>query len=93
MTSFTKALYRRDPKAAEAFYRNQQFEQKGFQGRPGPALTYGRQTQLSQFDAAQRQCHQAPFGRRVALDSATACDTLCGHPACTHGCTKQGGKL
>lgn len=33
MTSFTKALYRRDPAAAEAFYKQQKFEHLAAFGR------------------------------------------------------------
>lgn len=67
MTSFTRALYRRDPAAAEAFHKAQQFEHR---------ITYGKQTQL------------ASFGRRVP-SGIVACDKLCDHPACAHGCTLQ----
>lgn len=101
MTSYTKALYRRDPKAADAFYKAQQFEHK---------LTYGRHVTLAQFtpkgrgfEAAQAQCHQTPFGKRLyngpfgglyggvkPYPAQSACAANCGHPACKQGCTLVG---
>lgn len=87
MTSFTKALYRRDPKAAEAFYRNQQFEERH---------TYGRVPTLPQFtlafhtrQAAVSPYRQATFGKRRGTPEL-ACKSNCGHPACSQGCTLQG---
>jgi len=47
MTSFTRALYRRDPAAAEAFHRQRTFEQQSAHGRPGTlskTVGFGRRT-------------------------------------------------
>lgn len=44
MTSFTRKLYSRDPAAAEAFHRQQQFEHR---------ITYGKHTQLAGFGLRQ----------------------------------------
>lgn len=73
MTSFTKALYRRDPAAAEAFHKAQQFEHK---------LQYGKHTQLASFglrpdpeDAAAYACSK--------LCGHPACRHGCTHPV--HG--------
>jgi len=79
MTSFTKALYNRDPKAADAFYRQSTFEHK---------LVYGRTPTLAQFTAT---AHELPtFGKRMQSEPR-ACAALCGHPACAKGCTLNGG--
>lgn len=67
MTSFTKALYRRDPAAAEEFYRQQQFEQKMQQGRPG--LTYGRHATLTCFTVVDQQS-KAAHGRSHGFELA-----------------------
>ncbi len=40
MTSYTKALYKRDPKAADDFHNNQKFEHR---------IVYGRTPTLEQF--------------------------------------------
>lgn len=101
MTSYTKALYRRDPAAADAFYKAQLFEHK---------LTYGRHVQLAQFNISQAkdtpkgapkdwsalqrqsqqgQTHQAVFGKRIP-SGLQACAANCGHPACKTGCTLLG---
>lgn len=55
MTSFTKALYQRDPDAAEAFYRQQQFEHR---------LTYGKNVTLACFTLA---AHAEGYGHRNGL--------------------------
>jgi hypothetical protein len=87
MTSFTKALYRRDPKAAEAFHRQQSFEHRH---------TYGRTPTLPQFtlgyhtaQAAAAPHRQAEFGQRQR-SMVVACQQSCGHPACSNGCTGLG---
>jgi hypothetical protein len=79
MTSFTKALYRRDPAAAQAFYRQQQFEQK---------LTYGKHTQLACFTPATAPTVKQ-FGQRTP-SGLVGCAQLCSHPACSQGCTLVG---
>lgn len=100
MTSFTKALYRRDPKAAEEFYRQQQFEQRHtygrvptlpeftFKGRPasGQGFTLGFHTQ----QAAVSPYRKRDFGKRLPTLGTAACSGNCGHPACSQGCTLQG---
>lgn len=81
MTSFTKALYRRDPAAAEAFHEQQKFEHR---------IKYGRTPTLVQFTAAFHAV-QPVFGRRgPSLPSQHACAASCGHPACKDGCTLIG---
>lgn len=82
MTSFTKALYRRDPAAAEAFYQSQTFEAKSAGRKPGmPTLT---------FASAFNEVH-VPFGKRQpVLGRNTACAASCGHPACASGCVRWG---
>lgn len=62
MTSFTKALYRRDPAAAEAFHRQSSFEQRQAHGRPGhlnAQLTagFGRRTPTGVVACAERCTH------------------------------------
>lgn len=80
MTSFTKALYRRDPAAADAFYKHQQFEHMASFGRtPAPSLA----------SSGKVSGHQATFGKRVP-SGLQACAASCGHPACKHGCTLIG---
>lgn len=54
MTSFTKKLFQRDPAAAEAFHRAQQFEHR---------LAYGKNVSLACFTPAHHQV-AATFGRR-----------------------------
>lgn len=80
MTSYTKALYRRDPAAAEAFYRQQKHEQIAAFGRnsTGSIPAFGR-------DSAP----QRAFGKRIP-SGLEACAASCGHPACKHGCTLLG---
>jgi hypothetical protein len=90
MTSYTRKLYARDPAAAEAFNRQQQFEHR---------ITYGKHTQLVGFgfkdglDASGRLRITDPtagrnqFGERVAMPRQFACSHNCGSPACTKGCT------
>lgn len=90
MTSFTKALYRRDPKAADAFHKAQQFESMAAHGRPGQ-LQYGKHVTLACFTPAfgsnQPAQPSTPFGKRELPPSAAhACKEGCGHPACSHGC-------
>jgi len=89
MTSFTKALYRRDPAAAEAFYEQQRIENR---------MQYGRHPTLPQFTlafhtpaAAAAAPHPVPtFGRRPQPPHGrTACTANCGHPACSNGCTAR----
>lgn len=88
MTSYTKKLYARDPKAADAFHQAQQFEHR---------LTYGKHVTLACFTAASHNLPakgftrpdvgQAPFGKRETPPSAAhACKQVCGHPACSQGC-------
>ena len=79
MTSFTKALYRRDPAAANEFHRQSSYEQRAAHGRPG-TITYGKTTQLASFGLRQPTEEQ-----RAA---ASACAAPCGHPACKYGCTR-----
>ena len=81
MTSFTKALYRRDPAAALAFYEQQKFEAKSAPRQPGmPTLTF-----------ASNATSHVVFGKRQAvLGRGTACAASCGHPACANGCTRWG---
>lgn len=88
MTSFTKALYRRDPKAAEEFYRQQQFEQRHTYGRVPtlPQFTLGFHTQ----QAAVSPYRKRDFGKRLPTLGTAACSGNCGHPACSQGCTLQG---
>ena len=78
MTSFTKALYRRDPAAAEEFHRQQTFEHKA---------TYGKTPTLACF-TPQAHGLKPAFGKR-APSGQKACAASCGHPACKHGCTLQ----
>lgn len=81
MTSFTKALYRRDPAAAEAFYQAQTFEAKSTGRQPGmPTLT---------FSSAFNEVH-IPFGKRNPKLRQSACAASCGHPACASGCVRWG---
>lgn len=54
MTSFTRKLFQRDPAAADAFYRAQQFETK---------TVYGRHNTLACFTPAHHQVEPV-FGRR-----------------------------
>ena len=55
MTSFTRKLYNRDPAAAQAFARAQQFEHR---------LVYGKNVTLAQFTPAREGTSQ-PFGKRT----------------------------
>lgn len=80
MTSFTKALYRRDPAAAEAFHRSQQFEHRMVHGK----------TLLAQFHYTPQPV--VGFGQRTPT-GVVACVTRCSHPSCAQGCTLQGRKL
>jgi hypothetical protein len=78
MTSFTRALYRRDPAAAEAFYKDQQFEQR---------LVYGKQPTLACFTPAANGLARraapsqprygkgapAPFGKREIAPQGSDC--------------------
>lgn len=58
MTSFTKALYRRDPAAAEAFHRQSTFEQRAANGRPGQlSAGFGRRTPTGIVACATRCTH------------------------------------
>ncbi len=83
MTSFTKALYRRDPGAAEAYYRHSTFEAR---------CSYGRiQSHVPGFESAFRDVPRV-FGKRHAA-GAQACQEPCGHPACSQGCVIFPGKL
>lgn len=82
MTSYTKKLYNRDPAAAEAFHKAQGFEHR---------LQYGKHTQLAQFGLSH-DVAIATFGIRTPSLTGTACDKLCGHPACKQGCTDAGLK-
>lgn len=67
MTSFTKALYRRDPAAAEAFHKAQQFEHK---------MTYGKQTQLASFGLRPQPEDHAAYAC-AALCGHPACRSGC----------------
>lgn len=62
MTSFTKALYRRDPAAAEAFHRQSTFEQRAAHGRPG-VLTFGRRS------VPPAQVSDCPHSQTFCLDN------------------------
>lgn len=81
MTSFTKALYNRDPAAAEEFHRQSKFEHR---------TTFGRMGNLTR---AQREPAPliAGFGRRTP-SGVVSCAVLCNHPGCAKGCTLQGRK-
>jgi hypothetical protein len=60
MTSFTKALYRRDPAAALAFYNDSKRDQ--FEGRKAPSLPmvgFGQRTPSGWVACAQRCGHAA----------------------------------
>lgn len=76
MTSYTKALYNRDPAAAEAFHKQATFEHK---------TTYGRVPTLLQFTLAHHGLVPS-FGKRLPTGQK-ACGTNCRHPACVRGCT------
>lgn len=82
MTSFTKALYRRDPKAAEEFHKAQQWEHR---------VVHGRTPTLACFTPSFHGL-QPVFGKR-SHPPQRACSAICGHPACAQGCTLQGGKI
>lgn len=75
MTSFTKALFRRNPGAALEL-RQVQLHQ----------LRYGRHVTLAQFTPSVAAPDHPAFGKRTPSGS-TACAQLCGHPACSQGCT------
>lgn len=77
MTSFTKALYRRDPAAAEAFYKAQQFEQRQQGKHPVACFTPALNPVVKNFG------QRTPSG-------LVGCAQLCGHPACSQGCTLVG---
>lgn len=82
MTSFTKALYNRDPAAADAYYRASNYERMMVQGRPG-AIT------LACFTPST-EGYRPMFGKRKHTPRAgNACIETCGHPACAQGCTSQ----
>lgn len=87
MTSFTKALYRRDPKAAQAFHDAQQWEHR---------VVHGRTPTLACFTPSFHGL-QPVFGKRTSTPHIggrqAACSAICGHPACAQGCTLQGGKI
>lgn len=80
MTSYTKALYRRDPAAAAAFHEQQTFEHK---------IVHGRTPTLACFTPAYHGLKPS-FGKRVG-STITACSVPCEHPACAQGCTRRGG--
>ncbi len=79
MTSFAKALFNRNPAAARDLRRHQLM-----------TLRYGKTVTLAQFTPAYHGI-EMDFGRRPAA-SVRACDTLCGSPACAHGCTLATGR-
>lgn len=98
MTSYTKALYRRDPAAAEAFHRQSSFEHKATYGRVPTLLQFtpeahglrpvpgdnGRTERVNQYYNLRKK--QPTFGKRVP-SGVKACKVRCSHPACSHGCT------
>lgn len=94
MTSFTRKLYNKDPAAAEAFRKAQDFERQ---------MQYGKAVTLAQFTPSSHGLVPA-FGKRVYKDVGdwirdnpnngsgipprhTACERNCRHPACVKGCT------
>ena len=95
MTSFTRKLFVRDPAAEAAYHdfqRAQRLDQPA-QPRPGSMATFATlaAARLSGFVsplAAVRQGGRTQFGHRPR--GQAACATLCGHPACKHGCTGIG---
>lgn len=76
MTSYTKALYRRDPAAANEFHRQQSFEQRSAYGKVGPL---GLKPSLPVVG----------FGTRTP-SGVVACEKRCQHPGCAQGCTLIG---
>lgn len=76
MTSYTKALYRRDPAAAEAFHEHQKFEHK---------IVHGKTPTMLMFTPAHHGLVPA-FGKRLP-NGQKACASNCRHPACVKGCT------
>ena len=77
MTSFTRKLHVRNPKAAALIEQSQQFEHR---------LIYGKNTQLAAFTPAWNPVSKT-FGKRTLPPSAAhACRERCGHPACKQGC-------
>lgn len=88
MTSFTKALYRRDPAAAEAFHRAQQFEHKMTYGKNATLACFTLPGRSGGFESAHHNVKPV-FGKRTG-NTPTACAASCGHPACANGCTLVG---
>jgi hypothetical protein len=79
MTSFSRKLYNRDPAAAAAFYKAQQFERQ---------IVYGKTPTLACFTPSHNGLRPV-FGKRH-LAPHQVCAASCGHPACTNGCTLVG---
>lgn len=76
MTSFTRKLYNRDPAAAEAFRKAQDFDHR---------IVYGRHPTLACF--THTPTPKVEFGKREPDMKRYACDRLCSHPACAKGCS------
>lgn len=87
MTSYTRKLYSRDPgaaRAAEDFARQSKLERA-----QDATLRYGKVPTLACFHS-DRALYQRAFGRRSSPVPHKACAALCGHPACSSGCTLAG---
>jgi hypothetical protein len=65
MTSFTRALYRRDPAAAEAFQRQQRMERELL-------LSYGKTPTLACFTPAHHDIKRQ-FGKRAVPPQHVPC--------------------
>lgn len=76
MTSYSKALFNRNPGAAKEL-RKAQLHQ----------LRYGKDVTLAQFHYTPEPAPE--FGRRKPT-GLQACAANCGHPACKNGCTLLG---
>lgn len=88
MTSFTRKLYSKDPaaaRAAEDFMRQSKAERA-----QDVTLRYGKTPTLACFHS-DRALIERSFGKRQFPPMPNkACAALCGHPACTQGCTLAG---
>lgn len=78
MTSYSKALFRRSPAAARELRLHQLATYRsGETPRNWTAL---------QLQSMQGQPVSNTFGKRIP-SGLQACVALCGHPACSQGCT------
>lgn len=64
MTSYTKKLYNRDPAAAMAFYRAQEFEHQATFGKRTPSLTQTACATLCSHPACKHGCTDAGLKAR-----------------------------